>query len=362
MKVLGLMSGTSADGIDGALCEITNHNMNVGVELLAFECAPYPSELRERVLNACANRADAREIARLNVAVGRAFADHAVTMFERHGRAELIGSHGQTVCHLPAEAVTLQIGEAAIIAERTGVPVVSDFRQADMAAGGEGAPLVPYADWVTLRHPTRDRAILNIGGIANVTVLPADCDLTDVRAWDCGPGNMAIDALAAQFFGAPFDENGELAAQGAAREVEISADYFARKPPKSCGREEFGAAFAAQFAQMAPHDALASATLFTARAVADSLRRFANLSEHYELIVSGGGAHNATLMEMLRAQLPAALVRSSDELGLHADAREAMAFALLAAQTWNRVPTSVPGATGARESRVPGKISFGGRH
>ena len=358
MKVLGLMSGTSADGIDAALCEIHCDSAELRIELLAFECAPYAPELRERVLNACANRADAREIARLNVAIGRAFAAQAAAMFERHGRAELIGSHGQTVCHLPLESVTLQIGEAAILAERTGVPVVSDFRQTDIAAGGEGAPLVPYADWVTLRHPTRDRVILNLGGIANLTILPAACDLSDVRAWDCGPGNMIIDALAGQFFGAPFDENGALAAQGTAHEIELSDDYFARTPPKSCGREEFGAPFAARFAALKPHDALATATLLTARSVADSLRRFANLSEGYELIVSGGGARNATLMAMLRAQLPGASVRTSAELGINGDAREAMAFALLAAQTWHRVPTSVPHATGASEARVLGKISF----
>ena len=362
MKVLGLMSGTSADGIDGALCEISKDGTNVGIELLAFACAPYAPELRQRVLNAGANRADAREIARLNVAVGRAFAVHAKAMFERHGRAALIGSHGQTVCHLPDESVTLQIGEAAIIAEQTGVPVVSDFRQADIAAGGGGAPLVPYADWVTMRHPTRDRVILNIGGIANVTILPAACELPDVRAWDCGPGNMVIDALAQQLFGLPFDRNGELAALGSAHEVEPSNDYFARQPPKSCGREEFGAAFtsalAARFATLPPHDALATATRLTARSIADSLRRFAHLGEHTELIVSGGGARNATLMAMLRAELPGALVLTSGELGINGDAREAMAFALLAAQTWNRVPTSVPGATGARATRVLGKISF----
>ena len=356
MKVLGLMSGTSADGIDAALCEI---GADAQIELLAFECAPYAPDLRARVLDACANRADVVEVARLNVAIGEAFAAHALAMFEKYGRAELIGSHGQTICHLPAQSVTLQIGEACIIAERTGVPVVADFRQRDLAAGGGGAPLVPYADWITMRHPTRDRVILNIGGIANVTILPAACELDAVAAWDTGPGNMIIDALTQQFFGLPFDESGALAARGVAAKMDLSDGYFARVPPKSCGREEFGAAFAARLAHgLSPHDAVATATALTAVSIADSLNRFADLRPHYELIVSGGGARNHTLMAILRAQLPQASVVTSAELGINGDAREAMAFALLAAQTWNRVPTSVPGATGARGPRVLGKISW----
>ena len=353
VKILGLMSGTSADGIDAALCQISGDN----VELLAFECAPYAPELRQRVLRAGANQSDVREIARLNVAVAEAFAAHANSVFERHGRAELIGSHGQTVCHLPAEGVTLQLGDGCLIAERTGVPVVSDFRQRDLASGGQGAPLVPFADWVTLRHPTTNRAILNLGGIANLTILPANCELEDVRAWDCGPGNIVIDALAQRFFGLPFDANGALAARGAARDFDLDDAFFARVPPKSCGREEFGAAFTARFENMEAHDALATATLLSARAVADSLRRFSGLGAEFELIASGGGAHNQTLMAHLRAQLPQATVLFSDELGINGDAREAMAFALMAAQTWRGLPSNVPGATGARESLVLGKIS-----
>ena len=360
MKVLGLISGTSADGIDAALCEIggSDTSSHGAVELLAFECAPYAPTLRKRILDASAGRANTPEIARLNIEIGRAFANHARNMFEKYGRAALIGSHGQTVCHLPAEGVTLQIGEAAIIAETTGVPVVSDFRQADVAAGGQGAPLVPFADWITLLHPTRDRVILNIGGIANVTILPANCELNQVRAWDSGLGNMIIDALAQQFFGVPFDENGELAARGTAQNVDLRDDYFARVPPKSCGREEFGQNFAARFTQWKPHDAIATATALTARSVADSLRRFADLRAHYEIIVSGGGARNHTLMAMLRAQLPDALVLTSQEIGIDGDAREAMAFALLAAQTMKREPSSVAGATGARGNRVLGKVSW----
>ena len=363
MKVLGLMSGTSADGIDGALCEINGSGADAQIELLAFECAPYAPDLRERVLRACAGEADVAEVARLNVAIGEAFSAHASALFERHGRAELIGSHGQTVCHLPAEGVTLQIGEGCLIAERTGVPTVSDFRPRDMAAGGGGAPLVPYADWVTLRHPNRDRVILNIGGIANVTVLPAGCALEEVRAWDTGPGNMVIDFYAQKMADVPFDRDGELARRGVnmwGEELDWLHPYFARVPPKSCGREEFGKGFAALRASWIgdASDNIRSATELTARSIADSLRRFGNLSGAYELIVSGGGARNATLMAMLREQLPEALVLTSREIGIDGDAREAMAFALLAAETVNQVPTSVPGATGARAARVLGKVSF----
>ncbi len=357
MFSLGLMSGTSADGIDAALCEISGSGADARVELLAFECAPYAPELRERVLKACANEADVRELARLNIAVAEAFAAHAQAMFDKHGRAELIGSHGQTVCHLPAEGVTLQIGDGCLISERTGVPVVSDFRQRDVACGGGGAPLVPYADWVMLRHPSVNRAILNLGGIANLTILPAGCALEQVRAWDSGPGNMVMDALAGQFFGVPFDQGGALAARGVASVFGFDHSYFARTPPKSCGREEFGADFAARFAASDPLDALASATLLTARSVADSLRRWGDIGEDFELIASGGGARNATLMALLRAELPDADVFVSDDLGVPSAAREAMAFALLAAESTRGVPTSVVGATGARAPRVLGKRS-----
>ena len=366
MKVLGLMSGTSADGVDAALCEIAGsgagaRGAGARVELLAFECAPYSPDLRQRVLAAGDNRADVVEIARLNIAIAQAFADCANAIFAKHGRAELIGSHGQTVCHLPAEGVTLQLGDGCRIAELTGVPVVSDFRQRDLACGGGGAPLVPYADWVLLRHATSDRAILNIGGIANVTILPAGCELESVRAWDTGPGNMVIDALAQRFFGVPFDREGALAANGSASIGELDAvhPYLARRPPKSCGREEFGAHFADRFALGAQngHEVLARATRLTARSVADSLRRFGGLRGHYELIVSGGGARNLTLMQMLRAELPNATVLLSDQLGVPGEAREAMAFALLAAESSHGVATNVRGATGARESRVLGKRS-----
>lgn len=353
------MSGTSADGVDGALCEISDDGAHV--ELIAFECAPYSPELRERVLNACANGTDTREIARLNVAIAEAFAAHANMVFEKYGRAELIGSHGQTVCHLPAEGVTLQIGDGCLIAERTGVPVISDFRQRDLACGGQGAPLVPYADWVTMRHPTRDRAVLNIGGIANVTILRAGCELQDVKAWDTGPGNMVIDALAQRFFDQPFDCDGALAARGVAalNKLKGAHPFFQSTPPKSCGREEFGEDFADNFAKMFAdaETAIATATALTAFSVADSLQRFGELNATFDLIVSGGGAHNATLMKMLRAELPNARILTSDELGVPIDAREAMAFALLAAQSARGVATSVAGATGARETWILGKHS-----
>jgi anhydro-N-acetylmuramic acid kinase len=275
----------------------------------------------------------------------------------------LIGSHGQTVCHLPDEAVTLQIGEPAIIAARTQTDVVADFRPRDLAEGGQGAPLVPYVDWVLLRHESRNRVALNVGGIANATILPANCELNQVRAWDTGPGNMVIDACAQALFDLDYDKNGELAAKGNSAswfygDMKRLHPFFAQHPPKSAGREEFGAAFSAGFHSLNrdPHDILAEVTWITAHSVANSLRENSGFGEDFDLIVSGGGAYNLTLLQMLRDELPGARVLTSDEVGIRADAKEAIAFAILAHETFNGVATGVASVTGARKSAVLGKI------
>ncbi|HEX8466060.1 MAG TPA: anhydro-N-acetylmuramic acid kinase [Abditibacterium sp.] len=363
MKVIGLMSGTSVDGIDAALCEIEGSGADLRVQLLHFECFSFEPTLRDRILRACRNDADVQEIARLNVDLGEAFAAAASALIEQHGPVELIGSHGQTVCHLPHENATLQLGESAIIAARTATTVVADFRPRDLAEGGQGAPLVPYVDWVLLRHPTKNRVILNIGGIANCSILPANCRLDEVRAWDTGPGNMVIDASAQQLFGVSFDENGELAARGNPAswfygDMARLHPFFAQKPPKTAGREEFGAAFAAGFHQINrnPHDILAEVTWITAHSVANSLRDFAGLGADFELIVGGGGTQNATLMRMLRQELPQVSVLRHEAVGIDSQAKEALAFAILASETMNGVATSVPGVTGAWKSAILGKI------
>lgn len=366
MKVLGLMSGTSLDGIDAALCEIQGSGAELTAQIVAFECVSYAPELRARLVEACASRADAREVARLNFAIGEAFADAANRIFEKVGHAELIGSHGQTICHLPGENVTLQIGEGAIIAEKTGVTTVFNFRPRDLACGGQGAPLVPYADWILLRSATKNRVIQNIGGISNCTILPANCELNQVRAWDCGPGNLLIDAAARQFFGVDCDQNGELAAQGkcdfSALEKALKHPFFLKRPPKTAGREEFGEAFLKNFLSENPmetHDVLRTLTRLTARAIADSLSQNADFDPNFELIVGGGGAFNPVLMGDLREELPAATVSRHEKFGIRSDAKEALAFAILASETLKNVPTSVPGATGARKSAVLGQICFG---
>ncbi len=363
MKVIGLMSGTSCDGIDAALCEIFGSGESLRVRLLDFTCSPLGEALKTRILRAANNESDVRELARLNVVLGEEFARAANHLIAKQGAVDLIGSHGQTVCHLPAEGVTLQIGEAAIIAARTATDVVADFRPRDIAEGGQGAPLVPYVDWALLRHPTRNRVALNIGGIANATLLPANCTLQEVRAWDTGPGNMVIDACAQALFGVPFDRNGEFAARGNPAswfygDMARLHPFFAQKPPKSAGREEFGAAFAAGFHSLNrdPHDILAEVTWVTAHSIAGSLRDDSDFGEAFELIISGGGAQNPTLLRMLRAELPGATILRADELGLDSNAKEAIAFAILASETINGVATGVPGATGAGKPAILGKI------
>lgn len=357
------MSGTSMDGIDAALCEIEGSGTTLQAKVLAFECVPYEPALRERIALASANRADVREIAALNVAVGEAFATAANTVFNTHGPAELIGSHGQTVCHLAAQNATLQIGEPAIIAERTGVTTVANFRARDMACGGQGAPLVPYTDWALLRHPTRNRVVQNIGGIANCTLLPAGAELGDVRAWDTGPGNMIIDECARRLFGAPRDEGGSLAAQGnplspwQGKLGELHP-FFALRPPKTTGHEEFGAEFAARFLRpdREPHDVMAEVTWLTAYSIAESIREATSFGSDFELIVSGGGVHNRTLMQMLAHEIAPATLLTLEDVGLDSDSKEALAFAIMAAETMNGVATNVPGATGAKRAAILGQI------
>ncbi|RYG56015.1 anhydro-N-acetylmuramic acid kinase [bacterium] len=363
MKVIGLMSGTSLDGIDAALCEISGSGPSLSAKVLDFVCTPYEPELRGRILRACSGDAQVAEIALLNVELGEVFAAAAQNLIKKHGPVDLIGSHGQTICHLPASCATLQIGEAAIIAARTGTIVVCDFRPRDLAEGGQGAPLVPYVDFTLLRSETKNRVICNIGGIANCTILPANCTLDEVRAWDTGPGNMVIDACAQELFGVPFDKNGELAAQGNPAswfygDMGRLHPFFNRQPPKSAGREEFGAAFAAGFHRenRDPHDILAEVTWITAHSIANSLRDHGGISEGWQLILGGGGARNSTLVKMLSEELPGVEILRHEDVGIDSDAKEALAFAILAVETMNGVATSVPGVTGARKSAVLGKI------
>ncbi len=384
-RIVGLISGTSADGIDAALVRIRGHARDAlspheRLQLEAFATFPYPPELREQLLAASLPGAGTVDlICRLNIAIGECFAQAALKIIAQAGtkpdEIDLIGSHGQTIHHLPfAEPLagipasgTLQIGEPSVIAKRTGIVTVADFRAADMALGGQGAPLVPFLDYMVFHSTDQTRGVLNIGGIANLTVLKKGGTLNEVIAFDTGPGNMVIDALAQKFFDKPFDENGALAAQGKISETLLAEllqhPYFSKPIPKSTGREEFGAVYCEQLIQRATHlqlatcDLLATATALTAETIAREARllekRFGKLDE---LIVSGGGMHNRTLMAMLQERFAPAKVTATDNYGLPGDAKEAILFAVLANEMISGFAGNVPSVTGAKAATVLGKI------
>jgi anhydro-N-acetylmuramic acid kinase len=384
MVVAGVMSGTSADGINVALARIGGRS-RVAFELLGHAEYPYLKKVRAAVLAAMnASQASVGDLARLNFLLGELYAD-AVLATQRRFRvkSDLVGCHGQTLYHQGEPArflgrsvtATWQTGEAAIIAARVGVPVVSDFRPADMAAGGKGAPLVPFLDYMLFRDARVGRIVQNIGGIANLTAIPAGVATKDVIAFDTGPGNMVIDAVTEKLFGRPFDRGGKIAASGKIIDKVVPAilqrDFFRKPPPKTAGREEFGREFVRDFLRSCRPgrklDVVATATALTAKSIADAVRRFVIEDSNsgpkqafHEMILSGGGSKNATLVKMLTRELaPLGLqLRFSDEFGLPSAAKEAAAFAVLAYETWHRRPSNVPSATGAKRTAVLGKISY----
>ncbi len=390
MLVLGLMSGTSADGVDAALVELRGAPPRLRWRLLHLTSMPYPADLRAELFACFRPETGAVDrLCALNVALGRAFADAAQACIRAAGLrpsdVDLIGSHGQTLWHIPAgaRASTLQLGEAAVIAEATGIPVISNFRARDMAAGGQGAPLVACVDTLLFSDAALTRTALNIGGIANFTYLPArgasDTSAPGMRdavepfAFDTGPGNMLIDdAVRRLTDGAQsYDRDGAIAARGQAHDgllAELMAHpYLAQRPPKTTGREVFGAQFGAQvWARgrafgLSGEDIVATLTLFTATSIAQAHRAFLPCLPD-EVIVSGGGARNATLVRFLSQALAPARVRLSDELGMPAEAKEAVAFAVLAYETWHGRPGNLPAATGARHAVVLGHITPGARN
>lgn len=383
MTVAGVMSGTSADGVDVAIVKITPGRMRPRIELLAHQGRAYTATLRRAVLAAMnAQCTSTAELARLNWRLGLEYADAVAAAAEKHRlKLDLAGCHGQTLYHQPRAAVyagrsfacTWQAGEAQAIAARLHIPVVSNFRPADMLAGGQGAPLVPLLDYVLFADPRRGRVLQNIGGIANLTAIPAGADTTRLIAFDTGPGNMVIDALAQTLFGKPFDRGGSIAASGTViapvLHQSLRNSYFALRPPRTAGREQFGREYAASFLAACekrsrrPQDALATATALTAATIASSYRRFvAPAMRRYpvDFIVSGGGARNATLMAMLAGFLNplGCELAASDGFGLPAQAKEAAAFALLAWQAWQRLPGNLPAATGAARPVILGQVTY----
>jgi anhydro-N-acetylmuramic acid kinase len=403
MIVAGVMSGTSADGINVALVRLGSKGGSRSRDrslsatgtrgrdprhiftLLGHAEYSYPAQVRSAVLSAMnAKQASVADLARLSFLLGELYADAVLaTQQQFRVKADLVGCHGQTLYH-QGEAQTFlgrkivatwQTGEAAVIAARVRVPVVSDFRPADMAAGGKGAPLVPYLDYLLFRDPKIGRIVQNIGGIANLTAIPAAADASRVFAFDTGPGNMVIDAVTEPLYGRAFDRGGKIAASGTVLEPVLKQilkrRFFRAAPPKTAGREEFGREFVREFlraCRRAPkEDVVATATALTARSIADAVRRFvmkqsgpATKTSFRELILSGGGARNATLVAMLAQDLaPLGIqLRFSDEFDLPSEAKEAVAFAVLAYETWSRRPSNVPSATGAKRSAVLGKISY----
>jgi anhydro-N-acetylmuramic acid kinase len=396
MIVAGVMSGTSADGVDVALCRIwpgAREGDSPRVRLIGLLETWYPKAVRAAVLRVMEGEAQtAAEMSRLNWRLGELYADCVEKAAELFGvKVGLVGCHGQTVHHetrarralgaavrSAGRSTTWQMGEAAAVAERMRCPVVSDFRPADLAAGGEGAPLVPMLDYCLFRSERVNRVLLNLGGIANLTAIPGGGGLDAVMAFDTGPGNMVVDRCMASLFGKKYDRNGAVARRGRVlREVVVRAmreRYFAAAAPKSCGREEFGAGFAERLIGMCRDaggtdaDCVATATALTAESVVGAYRGFVvphfetvSLGKKTEICVAGGGVRNGTLMAMLRegfAEL-GVRVRAMEELGVPAQAKEGVAFALLAWLTWNGRAGNVPAATGAKKAVVLGKVSFG---
>lgn len=377
---IGVISGTSMDGIDVAIVKFFAQDKKLP-EILWFSTIPYAPDLAEILKEISVSENGSTElITRANWAAGHAFADAvlqviAESVIDRQ-EIQFIGSHGQTIQHLPHAGDlagypgrgTLQIGEPAVIAHKTGILTVADFRAADIAAGGQGAPLVPYFDFTFFKHETESRILLNIGGIANFTYLPNSAKIQDVIAFDCGPGNMLIDGLMWHFFGMPFDENGKIAAKGTINKELLAKlnrhPYFDKPWPKSTGKEEFGDAFIKEICQeseklaISANDVIATVTQFSAETIALAIRKSLQSQRINTIIVSGGGRHNQTLMSMFEQQLESVSFLPIDATGISSDAKEAVCFAHLALTTLQAKPANIPNVTGAKRSVILGKICF----
>lgn len=380
-RIIGLMSGTSADGVDVAIIDVRGRGASTRFKLVAWSSIPYERGAHRLIfsfLNACG--ISAAKISQLNFLLGNLFADAVLSVCRRHRVSlrsiDLIGSHGQTVYHQSVASSfggrritsTLQLGEAAVIAERTGITTISDFRVRDVAAGGTGAPLVPYVDYILLRDSRKSRVALNIGGIANITVIPRHCSLKNLVAFDTGPGNMMLDAAVALRSKGKlrFDAQGAIASRGKIHfkvlDWLLEHPFYRQRPPKAAGREQFGIEYTRgildRMRSSSLEDTLSTLVELTARTVVEGLKRFGGgLRASDELVVSGGGARNLFLMSRLQALLPRSRVVTSSEIGIDPDAKEAIAFAILANETWHHRPANVPSVTGARHPVILGKIT-----
>ncbi len=380
--VIGLMSGTSADGVDAALCRITGHGTSTKVEQLGFVFDPFDTQVREEILRLAGGKeATAADFCRINFLLGRLYAETSLRLCRECGvepkDIDLIGSHGQTLWHIPQPETylgqtfrsTLQLGECSVLTETFGCPVVGDFRVRDVAAGGLGAPLVPYSEYLIYRSETKCIALQNIGGIGNITCLPPACKPEEVFAFDTGPGNMVMDAV----YGAithgekRFDEGGVFAAKGQVHQpllnLMMDDEYVRRQPPKTTGREYYGPAYVerimaeAKAQHLTDEDLMATVTAFTAATIAYSVEHFFPVKPD-ELIIGGGGSMNITLLKDIAAALPACKVMTNEQLGYDSNAKEAVAFAVLANEALFAGCNNMPSVTGATKGVVMGKISL----
>lgn len=376
MYAIGLMSGTSLDGVDAVLCEVQGVNESTTIREVSFATTELPDDIKEKVQLCSINQATPAMMCSLNVELGEIFAQAALQVMEQAGMKPeditFIASHGQTLYHIPFStedysASTLQMGEPAVIAWKTKVPVISSFRAMDMAAGGQGAPLVPFSELVIYGQSGKNTALQNLGGIGNVTVLSENGSIDEIFAFDTGPGNMMIDEAMKALFHMPYDDQGKTAAKGKLipELAEELADhpYLKLVPPKSTGRELFGREYVQslldRYGSEAPEDLVHTLTWFTAYCMFQSYRDFI-LNEHPldEIILAGGGAHNQTIRQLLQQMLPDIPVLSQEEKGYSSDAKEAIAFVILGNQTWHHLPSNVPSATGAGENVILGSITW----
>jgi len=376
--IAGLMSGTSADGIDTAFVKIKDHGIDTQIELLAFETFSYPDNVADKIHQFCqAEIVSLDELSQLNFLTAQLFAESVQKLSTSSGisveKLDLIGSHGQTIRHLPDPqdflgykvTSTLQIADPSVIAQMTGIPTVGDFRPADMAQMGQGAPLIPIFDYFMFHSTENSKILLNIGGISNFTILPKACKISDIIAFDTGPGNTLLDRYCEKFFHIPYDKNGKIAAAGTVNHELLNTllkdAYFQQCPPKSTGREYFGYKYLKNFISktsqlgMTHQDSIATLTALTIKSVFHSYQQFIHIPVK-EIIVSGGGIFNKTMMRMLQKEFSDCTISTTDDYGIPSEAKEAMCFAVLANETIHNSPGNIPSATGAQKPAVLGKI------
>ena len=375
MYAVGLMSGTSLDGVDSVLVDIEGSGISTKINVIGFNTYEIPQEIKKEIKQACSlDKSSSRLICSLNFKIGYLFSECVKNIcsdceFDINN-LDFIASHGQTIYHIPeddndAVKSTLQIGESSVIAYETKTKVISNFRVMDMAAGGEGAPLVPFSEYILYSNKNEGVLLQNIGGIGNVTVIPRNSSIDDIYAFDTGPGNMIIDEVMFKLFGKRYDSNGNVAASGVVIDKMLldlmSEPYIQLKPPKTTGREKFGEQYVREllhkYGDLNKEDIIATVTMFTAKSIAENYRNFV-LNRHKidKIILGGGGAHNSTLVKFLKELLPEVSVLTQEEVGYSSDAKEAIAFVVLGNETMHRSFSNVPSATGAKEKVILGTI------